>query len=218
MVKRRFVVSVLALLALILAACGGQDAEPPQASAPEPAASQTFDTQSSDAGRVMIDVTPLKLSGDAWEFDVALNTHSVNLGFDMTEVSALRCDQGQEYASIGWDGSGPGGHHRSGVLKFAALDHPTSYVEILIRDVAGEPERLFRWEVPAAESSVDSSATQVSAPQSAPMAGEGPAHMVLSSPEFHFGNVVMSEGAVSSVLNITNNGGGTLRIEGVEPT
>lgn len=197
--KKRFVVSVLVPLALILAACGGPSADPardaqpeaapkggqtvaqepspvptPQPSPTQPSASPTFDTQSSDAGRVVIAVTPLTLSDDDWSFEVALNTHSVNLGFDMTEVSALRCDQGQEYAPTDWDGSGPGGHHRSGVLKFAALDHPTSFVEIVIRNVAGEPERLFRWKVPAAGSSLGSTAAQIAAHQSAPDAGEQP--------------------------------------------
>lgn len=236
MVKKRFALSVLALLALVLAACGGQDANtaqdaPPQAMpqggqsmAQEPLAlptsqrSPAFDTQSSDAGRVVVDVTPLTLSGDAWEFDVALNTHSVNLGFDMTEVSALRCDQGQEYTPTAWDGSDPGGHHRSGVLKFAALDHTTSFVEIVIRDVAGEPERVLHWEVPAAESSLDSTDAQVAASQSAPIAEEGPAHLVLSNQEFNFGDVVMSKGGVSKIVDITNTGPGILRIEGVEPT
>jgi len=101
-----------------------------------------------DAGRVVVDVTPLTLSGDIWEFGMALNTHSVNLDFDVTKVSVLRCDQGQEYTPTVWEGPGPGGHHRSGVLKFAALDHPTSFVEIVIRNVAGVPERVFHWDGP----------------------------------------------------------------------
>jgi hypothetical protein len=176
-------------------------------------------TQRDDAGRVEIDVTPLALNGNTWEFEVALNTHSVDLGFDLTEVGALRCDQGQEFEAVAWEGSGPGGHHRSGVLKFAAPDHPTSYVEVVIRGVAKVPERVFRWDTPGeAESPADNSVTQPFTPQSPSAAADGPARVSLSAQEFHFGDVEMSRGSVWQTLDITNTGGDVLRIEGVDPT
>lgn len=170
--------------------------------------------QQNSAGRVDIDVTPLAMDGDAWEFEVALNTHSVDLGFDLTEVSALRCDQGQEFEAIAWDGSGPGGHHRSGVLKFAALDHATSSVELVIRDVAQVPERVFRWETPGeAKPSEDSVATQTSS-----TAADGPANVTLSDQTFDYGNVSMNGGVAEQAIDITNSGGDILRIQSVEPT
>jgi hypothetical protein len=227
------IVSVITVLAvLLLAGCAGKQSEgeirPSAPTAqPSPPAAETRQSPNSgwdlpprrnDAGRVVIDVTPLTLSGDAWEFEVAFNTHSVNLGFDVTEVGVLRCDQGQEYTPTAWDGSGPSGHHRSGVLKFAALDHPTSFVEIVIRDVAGVPERVFRWDVPRrAESSPGGSAAQAAAPQPSPTADD-PAHLALAAEEFNFGDVPMSLGVVSAVETIVNSGPGTLHIEGVEPT
>ena len=217
MMRKLIVVWGLALLALSLAACGGgatEGAQPvPTLGREQPTArpsSTAFDVQTSDAGRVVIDVTPLTLSGDDWHFDVALNTHSVSLDFDLTEVSVLRCDQGQEYAPAAWEGDGPGGHHRSGVLKFASLDHPTSFVEIVVRDVA-VPERVFRWEMPRTTGS--SAVTQ-----SSPATDDGPAHLVLSGQEFHFGEVIMSQGVVAQTMEITNSGPGRLRIEKVEPT
>ena len=176
-------------------------------------------TQQNNAGRVEIDVTPLALDGDIWEFEVALNTHSVDLGFDLTEMGVLRCDRGQEFEAVAWDGSGPGGHHRSGVLKFAAPDHPTSFVEVVIRDVAKVPERIFKWDVPGeAESPADDNVTQSSTPQSPSIAADGPARVTLSEQEFHFGDVDMSRGAVLRTIDITNTGVDTLRIEKVEPT
>jgi hypothetical protein len=172
-----------------------------------------------DAGQVSIDVTPLTLGDDVWEFEVALNTHSVNLDFDVTKVSALRCDQGREYLPVAWDGSGPGGHHRSGVLKFTALDHPTSSVEIVIRDVASVPERVFEWDTPSeAASPVGGIAAGSSIAQPSATAGDGPPQVGLSGQEFHFGDVVMSQGAVQETIEITNAGSGILHIEGTEPT
>lgn len=228
-----YLVLVVAVLAvLVLTGCPGQQAagegRPSVSTAqPSPPTTETrqpptsgwdLSSRRNDAGRVVVDVAPLTLSGDAWEFEVAFNTHSVNLGFDVTEVSVLRCDQGQEYTPTVWEGPGPGGHHRSGVLKFAALDHSTSSVEIVIRDVAEVPERVFRWDVPSrAESSPDGSAVQVTAPQPSPTTDDSPAHLALSAEEFNFGDVPMSAGVVSAVETIINSGSGTLRIEGVEP-
>lgn len=155
-------VSAVAILTvLLLASCAGMQSggERPSVSTaqPSPPTAETGQPPTSGwdlsprrdgAGRVVIDIIPLTLSDDIWEFEVAFNTHSVNLGFDVMEISVLRCNQGQEYTPAAWDGSGPGGHHRSGVLKFAALDHPTSFVEIVIRNVAGVPERVFHWDGP----------------------------------------------------------------------
>lgn len=228
-----YLVLVVAVLAiLLLAGCAGKQSEgeprpsvstaqpsPPTTETGQPSISGwDLSSRRNDAGRVVIDVQPQKLDDDqaTWEFAVALNTHSVNLDFDMTEVSVLRCDQDQEYTPTVWEGPGPGGHHRSGVLKFAALDHSTSFVEIVIRDVAEVPERVFRWDLPShAGSSPGGSAPAI---QPSPTTDEGPAHLALSAEEFDFGDVPMSLGVVSARMNIVNSGSGTLRIEGVEPT
>lgn len=104
--------------------------------------------QRSDEGRVVVEVRPTKLDAEnsVWEFNVALNTHSVALDQDMAEVSVLRDDRGEEHPAVAWEGDPPGGHHRQGVLRFAALSEPSGSFEIVIRDVANVPERVFRWE------------------------------------------------------------------------
>lgn len=64
----------------------------------------------------------------------------------------LRTDQGLEAQPTGWDAP-QGGHHRSGTLTFpdATADQKpligpdTRAVELIIRNVAGVPERSFRW-------------------------------------------------------------------------
>jgi hypothetical protein len=226
--------SILIVVAvLLLASCAGEGKEGTspatvcavqrdQATAEEeapPSSGWDLSPQTDDGGRVTVEVTPLTLSDDVWEFSVALNTHSVDLSFDPTEVSALRCDQGREFQAVAWNGSGPGGHHRSGVLQFDALDHPTSFIEIVVRDVAKVPERVFRWDVPGeAGSPADTNVTQSSTPQSPSPAAEGLAKVTLSNQEFRFGDVVMRKGIVRQTMDITNDGNDVLRIEGVYPT
>jgi len=143
--------SMAALLFLVLGGCAAGQSQPQnQPAAPEGQASPSWDLSPrySDAGRVSVEVQPLTPPNDegVWDFGVALNTHSVDLDYDLTDVAVLRCDRREEYRPLSWDGSPPGGHHRRGVLSFTALDHPTQFIEIVISDVANVPERLFRWE------------------------------------------------------------------------
>lgn len=109
----------------------------------------TFATQSNSEKAVVVDVTPLNLAsgGTTLEFEVAFNTHSVDLSFDPAAISVLRDSAGREYPAVAWDGSGPGGHHRSGVLRFQMPEPADAVVEVVIQDVAGVPERVFRWDL-----------------------------------------------------------------------
>jgi hypothetical protein len=107
----------------------------------------TFQTQSNDEKAVTVEVTPLNLpqGGSSLDFEVVFNTHSVDLGFDPVAISVLRDDAGQEYPALEWQGDGPGGHHRSGTLRFKVPNAASDSVAVVIRDVADVPERVFRW-------------------------------------------------------------------------
>jgi hypothetical protein len=161
--KRWLLVITVLTVAGLLTACGPGDqgvapqaetspdaAEPAQAeSAPVPASTPAFATQSNGERAVEVDITPLNLtSGRATlDFEVVFNTHSVDLSFDPAAISVLRDDRGGEYPAIAWEGSGPGGHHRSGILRFSVPDPTSEFVEVAIHDVAGVPERVFRWDL-----------------------------------------------------------------------
>jgi hypothetical protein len=173
--KQFLLVIILLLVASLIAACGAgsaksqvesaQAAEPassqpdtiagealppvPAEAQPQAAALAVFEPQSNSDQAVTVQVTPLNLpgGGETLDFEVAFNTHSVDLSFDPAAISVLRDDQGREYPAAGWEGSEAGGHHRSGVLKFAAPENTPAFVEVIIRDVAGVPERVFRWEL-----------------------------------------------------------------------
>jgi hypothetical protein len=105
--------------------------------------------QSNSENAVSVAVTPLNLAtnGNTLDFEVAFNTHSVDLDFDPSTISIIRDDEGREYPAIAWEGSGPGGHHRRGVLRFKIPDLNTDFIEIVIHDVAGVPERIFHWDL-----------------------------------------------------------------------
>jgi hypothetical protein len=86
-------------------------------------------------------------------FRVDMNTHSIDLdSVDLSQVAVLRTNTGIEAFPTGWDAP-MGGHHRSGTLTFPAiapggapvLGEDTRSVELVIRGVAGVPERRFDW-------------------------------------------------------------------------
>ena len=120
--------------------------------APAAAAVPGGATQTNEGGQVTIKATWQGPSAGS-VFDVVLDTHAVDLdGYDLTQLAVLRTDGGREVRPIGWDAP-KGGHHRQGTLAFpttAADGIPlitpgTRTIELVIRDVAGVPERVFRW-------------------------------------------------------------------------
>ena len=107
-----------------------------------------FRSIASRSNGVTVDVKPMQFAaGKPARFEVSMNTHSVDLGVDLIAVSTLTDDQGKEYRPVSWDGPGPGGHHRSGVLEFPVLEGTPRSVTLVIRDIAKVPERVFQWDL-----------------------------------------------------------------------
>ena len=107
-----------------------------------------YKTQSNDQNRVRVDVRPVQLlPGKTAKFEIRMNTHSGDLSQDLVAVCALKDNSGREYRPTGWDGSPPGGHHRSGVLEFPELGDAAQSITLVIREVANVPERVFNWSI-----------------------------------------------------------------------
>jgi hypothetical protein len=155
LMKQWFIAIILFIIAGVIAACssGAAPAEVAQVQSEAAQAQSTapiFDTQSNNEQAVTVEVTPLNLSqgGTTLEFEIAFDTHSVDLGFDPVALSLLRDSAGNEYPALVWEGDPAGGHHRSGTLRFEVPKAPTDSVEvIIIRDIAGVPERVFQWDL-----------------------------------------------------------------------
>lgn len=110
------------------------------------AAAPGLPTQSSSATGVTVKATPRALSGDAWEFEIAFDTHTQELNDDLMKTASLVAD-GKPLAPAGWQGDPPGGHHRKGVLKFGATGLRPQAIELTITR-PGEPKpRSFRWQL-----------------------------------------------------------------------
>ena len=126
----------LLLLAAALVASGA-------ASAAELAA------RTSRADGVVVKVTPKSIVAGAavWEFAVELDTHSQDLSDDLVRNSVLVDAQGARHAPLAWEGAPPGGHHRSGALRFKGLATLPDAMELQIRRPGESAPRSFRWKL-----------------------------------------------------------------------
>jgi len=160
------------LLLALLAGCAAPAAVPgtPQPSGPEASPIRTppptatpdsppgpqaraYEPQTDSQGAVVFEITPLDLSANSetLEFEVVMNTHSVDLSWDLAAQAVLRTDTGREVSGLSWPVGG--GHHYTAILTFpgrtsdggALLDGANSITMTLrATDVA---ERVFTWEV-----------------------------------------------------------------------
>lgn len=108
-----------------------------------------WETKTNDEAEVSVTVTPrsLEVGEEQWEFDIELNTHTKDLSSDLMTAVTLHDPAGNTYAPLAWEGSGPGGHHRSGVLTFPAIAPLPSELELRVRGVGDVAERSFRWDL-----------------------------------------------------------------------
>ena len=108
-----------------------------------------LDPQKSSAGGVTVVVTPKAITADAktWDFNVVLDTHTQDLSDDFAKTTVLIDDRGVEYRPVAWEGAAPGGHHRSGVLKFTAGDRIPQSLEMRMNRPGEAKPRSFRWQL-----------------------------------------------------------------------
>jgi hypothetical protein len=103
--------------------------------------------QTSNQGGVKISVESRGFPRGAktWDFAVTLETHSQPLDDDLVNGATLLAD-GKRYRPLSWEGAPPGGHHRKGVLSFAAVTPQPQTVELQIQRPGEASPRVFRWQ------------------------------------------------------------------------
>jgi len=159
----RKIISTFAILALglILAACSAAATPEPTLpvlpSTPEPVtvstgASLPTETVSDSQGAVIVEITPKNFTAETLDFNVSLNTHSVDLSMDLSTLATLTTDTGVTVPASLWDAP-RGGHHVEGTLQFPASVAGKSVLEvakqITIKIVNLDvPERVFTWDLP----------------------------------------------------------------------
>lgn len=124
----------LAVFSVTLALGAGAEVGKPLAQQTSRAAGVTVRAQP-------IDVTP---ASAAWSFEIALDTHSVELSDDLVRTVTLRAG-GKSLLPKTWEGDPPGGHHRRGILRFDPIRPAPEALELRIQRPGEKAPRVFGW-------------------------------------------------------------------------
>lgn len=102
-------------------------------------------SRTQSGGGVTVKVTYLEQTDHESRFSVVLDTHSLNLDvYNLNVLSFLRDDTGLAMKPTGVENKGSG-HHREIILTFPRPSLNRKWLELVIKDIAGEKERTFRW-------------------------------------------------------------------------
>lgn len=149
---------------LLLSACGASVKDASTATSPNQTVSESVSAQQPQSegltrtdgqGAVTFEVTPLNLNDpvDTLQFNVSMNTHSVDLSMDLAPLATLTTDTGMTVQATLWDAP-KGGHHLMGKLSFPVTQNGQSLLAgvkrltLTIKNVDA-PERTFSWDLPA---------------------------------------------------------------------
>jgi hypothetical protein len=94
----------------------------PEPTAAAPAAERNFEAQVDRQGQIEVSIQPVNLtgSGETLDFEVTMDTHSVDLSMDLAPLASLSVDGAEPFPAKAWDGPAGGGHHVKGTLSFPA--------------------------------------------------------------------------------------------------
>lgn len=143
---------MVTVVAFLAAACGptagstaGRPDSPGSAQKLRPANATVRD---GGAGGVTVGATWVGIQDRELVFRLTLDTHSVDLSrFDVAANTTLRDASGREFQAAGWEDERRDSHHRAGTLRFPAPDNLSGQVALVVRNLAGVPERVLSFEV-----------------------------------------------------------------------
>ncbi|MFA5802725.1 MAG: hypothetical protein WC911_09670 [Thermoleophilia bacterium] len=136
-----FAIGLIAM-SLVLISCGDESKEQENTGT-----GSGYISQTSTAGDITVTATPGNLGEDAstWSFNITMDAGNGDLGEDMLQAAVIVGTDGTETGPTAWEGDGPGGLHRQGVLKFDSLKPMPKSITLKIRGVGGIGERSFSW-------------------------------------------------------------------------
>ncbi len=125
------IIAVLILAAVAASGCLSGGENPP---------SDVQEPRVNSEGNVEISATYLPDITDATAFEIQVTAH-MNYNDDFANNSILRDPGGKTYRALSYEGER--GHHAKGVLRFPKIE--SKRFELVINDVAGVNERVFKW-------------------------------------------------------------------------
>lgn len=125
------IITLSVLIAVAISGCLSGGDKPP---------ADLLEPRENSEADVKISVTYLPDITDATAFEIKVTAHK-DYDDDFKKNSYLRDSSGKTYQPISYEGEG--GHHASGTLRFPKIE--SKRFELVIQDVAGVKERIFKW-------------------------------------------------------------------------
>ena len=120
--SRRGLIMIFAIVVLAFLAVRGivawQDTNPTVSKA-SASNGPVYESRTIAAGAVEVKLEPQRIDASGAAIKLTFDTHSVDLGFDLTKTAHLTVS-GQPWPATTWSGDGPGGHHREGTVQFSS--------------------------------------------------------------------------------------------------
>ena len=108
--------------------------------------SSTLASQTKTMGTVEVEVTPISVVSEKdTVFELSLDTHSVELNYDYTQIAVLTDDRGNSYQPTQWTG-GSSGHHLQGELIFEPLSENPNQLTLTLEGIDNKSE-AFTWQL-----------------------------------------------------------------------
>lgn len=125
------IITLSVLIAVAISGCLSGGDKPP---------ADLLEPRENSEADVKISVTYLPDITDATAFEIKVTAHK-DYDDDFKKNSHLRDSSGKIYQPLSYEGEG--GHHASGTLRFPKIE--SKRFELVIKDIAGVNERVFKW-------------------------------------------------------------------------
>jgi hypothetical protein len=132
----RLVLAIVVTVLLALTGCTGGDSS-----------AGAFAERSVEVADVTVAATPERVDANGAVIRLSLDTHTTPLSMDLPAAAHLIVGD-QEWPARAWNGTAPGGHHRSGTLEFTASGPASGPVRLVI-DGLGAPAELMWPQTPS---------------------------------------------------------------------
>lgn len=151
--RRVFQVEIPALVAVLVAGSLFLYRPTKGASAEPPAGKQVEQTVILEPREVVGNEVWVEVQGQydrqrgTVDFAVKFTTHSGSLDFQVEKIASLRIDDRELTLPVSWEGSPPGGHHRSGKLHYERLPAEIGTIALTLSADGRLGVRRFAWDV-----------------------------------------------------------------------
>ena len=125
---------LVVVAAVVLAACTTNT---------KPKAATGLQARTQQIGGLEVKVTPTQLDSRGAAFTITFDTHTGAPTIDVARSANLTVD-GTAWTGATWSGDGPGGHHRTGTLRFPATGPTRGAARLSITGLAAPVDMTWQ--------------------------------------------------------------------------